>query len=57
VVSLRVVELGPVAGALEWRPRPVIEARVSLGPEGSVKPSELVRALEIGPARSRASAW
>ena len=50
VVSLRVVELGPVAGALEWRPRPVIEARVSLGPEGSVKPSELVRALEIGPA-------
>jgi radical SAM family uncharacterized protein/radical SAM-linked protein len=50
VVRLRAVDPGPVAAALAWRPRPVLEARVRVGPEGSVKPAELVRALELGDA-------
>jgi radical SAM family uncharacterized protein/radical SAM-linked protein len=48
VLSLRVVDPSGVARALDWPDRPVLEARVRLGAEGSIKPSELARALDLG---------
>jgi radical SAM family uncharacterized protein/radical SAM-linked protein len=39
----------PLAQALDWPAGAMLRVRVTLGPDGSVKPVELARALELGP--------
>jgi radical SAM-linked protein len=48
VLDLQVIEDEKLARALEWEPRALLRGRVSTSAEGSVKPSELLRAIGLG---------